>query len=105
LAQAAEHTGNAAASLHDALPISAGRARPRGNPMNRMAVLVTGGAGYVGSHAVLKLVEAGYEVTVLDDLSTGSADSVIGADLVVRSEEHTSELQSRETLVCRLLLE
>src|SRR5690606_24499369 len=62
---------------------AAGRARPRGNPMNRTAVLVTGGAGYVGSHAVLKLVEAGYEVTVLDDLSTGSADSVIGADLVV----------------------
>lgn len=34
-------------------------------------VLVTGGAGYVGSHVVLALVDAGREVVVLDDLSTG----------------------------------
>ena len=34
-------------------------------------VLVTGGAGYVGSHAVLAFREAGYPVVVLDDLSTG----------------------------------
>src|SRR5690606_41507123 len=32
-------------------------------------------------------------------------DHVLHADLVARSEEHTSELQSRENLVCRLLLE
>jgi dTDP-D-glucose 4,6-dehydratase len=36
-----------------------------------MAVLVTGGAGYIGSHMVLELVDAGETVVVLDDLSTG----------------------------------
>ncbi|MBS7539983.1 UDP-glucose 4-epimerase GalE [Ancylobacter lacus] len=36
-----------------------------------MAVLVTGGAGYIGSHMVLALVDAGYDTVVLDDLSTG----------------------------------
>jgi UDP-glucose 4-epimerase len=41
-----------------------------------MAVLVTGGAGYIGSHMVLALVDAGEEVVVLDDLSTGFARAV-----------------------------
>jgi nucleoside-diphosphate-sugar epimerase len=36
-----------------------------------MPVLVTGGAGYIGSHAVLELIEAGEAVVVLDNLSTG----------------------------------
>lgn len=39
-------------------------------------VLVTGGAGYVGSHAVKALAEAGYDVVVYDDLSAGHAEAV-----------------------------
>ncbi|MCU0945462.1 MAG: NAD-dependent epimerase/dehydratase family protein, partial [Rubritepida sp.] len=38
--------------------------------------LVTGGAGYVGSHVVLALRDAGHEVVVLDDLSTGHRAAV-----------------------------
>jgi UDP-glucose 4-epimerase len=41
-----------------------------------MSILVTGGAGYIGSHVVLSLLEAGYEVTVLDDLSLGCRENV-----------------------------
>ncbi len=44
--------------------------------MSRDAVLITGGAGYIGSHAVLAFLEAGYAVVVLDDLSTGRRSSV-----------------------------
>ncbi len=61
-------------------------------------ILVTGGAGYIGSHVVLQLVEAGEDVIVLDDLSTGFADAVIGAPLVV------GDVGDRE-LVTRLVRE
>lgn len=49
-------------------------ARERAAP--RPAVLVTGGAGYIGSHAVLALLDAGWSVAVLDNLSTGFRDAV-----------------------------
>ena len=41
-----------------------------------MRILVTGGAGYIGATAVAMLLDAGYQVTVLDDLSTGHEDSI-----------------------------
>jgi len=44
-----------------------------------MRILVTGGAGYVGSVSVERLIEAGHEVVVLDDLSTGHRESVPAA--------------------------
>ncbi len=39
--------------------------------IQKLPVLVTGGAGYIGSHAVLALVDAGWPVAVIDNLSTG----------------------------------
>src|SRR3984885_10164387 len=41
-----------------------------------MRVLVTGGAGYIGSVVATQLIAAGHDVVVLDDLSTGFADAV-----------------------------
>ena len=40
------------------------------------AVIVTAGAGYIGSHAVLAFREAAYPVVVVDDLSTGRQTSM-----------------------------
>ena len=44
--------------------------------MTKVPVLVTGGAGYIGSHAVLALKDAGWPVAVIDDLSNGSRQVV-----------------------------
>ncbi len=47
------------------------------------SILVIGGAGYIGSHMVKRLLEAGFSVTVADNLSSGSAQAVPGARLMV----------------------
>lgn len=41
---------------------------------NIMAILVTGGAGYIGSHTVVELQNSGYDVVVLDNLSNSSEE-------------------------------
>ena len=55
-------------------------------------ILVTGGAGYIGSHTVKKLGEAGYAVVVYDNLSTGSAEAVLYGELC------NGELNDRQRL-------
>ena len=67
-------------------------------------VLVTGGAGYVGSHLVDSLVEMGHQVSVLDDLSSGAAESLAGhlhtGDVrLVRGSILDAELLDRELRV------
>ena len=44
----------------------------RGKKMRNTRVLVTGGAGFIGSHLVDRLIENGYNVTVLDNYFSGN---------------------------------
>ena len=44
--------------------------------MSSQTVLVTGGAGFIGSHTAQRFANAGYAVRVLDDLSTGSRENL-----------------------------
>lgn len=58
-------------------------------------VLVTGGAGYIGSHVVLTLLEAGYPVVVLDDLSKGRRAAVPEAACFIKGDIGDRSLLSR----------
>ncbi|MGV3483528.1 MAG: NAD-dependent epimerase/dehydratase family protein, partial [Planctomycetaceae bacterium] len=58
-----------------------------------MKVLVVGGAGYIGSHAVKMLGEAGHDVWVYDNLSRGHREAVPAGRLV------TGEVADRARLV------
>jgi UDP-glucose 4-epimerase len=57
-----------------------------------MRILVTGGAGYIGSHVVKMLGERGYDVLTYDNLSTGNRWAVLGGGLVV------ADLADRDTV-------
>ena len=62
--------------------------------MSEHTILVTGGAGYIGSHVVRQLGEAGERVVVLDNLSTGFRSAVTHGELVV-GDTADSELVAR----------
>ena len=49
-------------------------------------ILVTGGCGYIGSHVVRQLFEAGYEVVVYDNLSTGFKDALINGEKLITGD-------------------
>ena len=55
-----------------------------------MKLLVTGGAGYIGSVVSAMLLDAGHDVVILDDLSTGHADAVPPGAELVRGRIHDS---------------
>ena len=65
-----------------------------------MRVLVTGGAGYIGSHTTLLLIEAGYEVVIFDNFSNASKESIRRVEAIVGKEILVVEgdIRSREDL-------
>ena len=50
-----------------------------------MNFLLTGGAGYIGSHAALSLLDAGHSVHIIDDLSTGNESLIPKSALINQS--------------------
>jgi UDP-glucose 4-epimerase len=56
-------------------------------------ILVTGGAGYIGSHTVRELTRAGHEVTVYDDLTNGHREAIDGEIALVLGELRGSRLE------------
>ena len=61
----------------------------------KVPVLVTGGAGYIGSHAVLALKDAGWKVAVVDNLSTGFEFAIPGGVPLYRGDIADAELLAR----------
>ncbi|MFQ5591228.1 MAG: SDR family oxidoreductase [Phycisphaerae bacterium] len=57
-------------------------------------ILVTGGAGFIGSHLVVRLVESGHRVRVLDDFSTGRHENI--AEVLSRIELFEADVRDRE---------
>lgn len=69
-----------------------------------MAILVLGGAGYIGSHTVYKLIEDGYSVVVVDNLQTGHMEAVHNKAKFykgdIRDKKFLDEIFSHEKIDC-----
>ena len=61
-------------------------------------ILVTGGLGYIGSHTVVSLLEKGYDVLVVDDLSNSTVDVLDGIETAsgIRPVFEKLDLQDRQ---------
>lgn len=57
-----------------------------------MRILVTGGAGFIGSHTVLRLAELGHDCVVIDNLGNGHADAVLHGRLIEADVRDTAKL-------------
>ena len=56
-----------------------------------MIILVTGGAGYIGSHVVFELIDQGHEVTILDDMSLGLKINIDPRATFVKGSTHSDD--------------
>ena len=65
-----------------------------------MKVLVTGGTGYIGSHTVVELLDAGYEVVVIDNLSNSKEEVIDKIEEITgkRVPFYKGDVQDRELL-------
>jgi UDP-glucose 4-epimerase len=63
-----------------------------------MRALITGGAGFIGSHLAERLIDTGHEVIILDDLSTGSMENIVHIKDHKNCEYHIDSIFNRRLL-------
>ena len=63
-----------------------------------MKILITGGAGFIGSHLAERLLNEGNYVTVIDDLSTGSLENIQSFKDHPKFEFHTGTILDKELM-------
>src|SRR5207244_7547164 len=82
--QAGPRSSGALEAIHE--PRATAPAHRPPSRSSLMRVLVTGGAGYIGSISVEALIADGHDVVVLDDLSTGHAEAVVPEAAFIRGD-------------------
>ena len=59
-------------------------------------IIVTGGLGYIGSHTVVELLNEGYEVVIIDNLSNSSEDVIDGIRAITKKSVHFFNVDIRD---------
>ena len=54
--------------------------------MKKKDILITGGAGYIGSHTLVELYNSGFNSVVVDNLSNSSINNITGAEQIIKSK-------------------
>ena len=62
-------------------------------------VMVTGGAGYIGSHTCVKLIECGYEPVIIDNLSNTSIRNITGINNITKTRIHFANKRLRNLII------
>jgi len=73
--------------------------------MKKSCVLVSGGAGYIGSHTAVELIEAGYDVVIVDNLSNSDMSAVEGVRRITGAEIPFVEADCRDREALRRVFE
>lgn len=68
-------------------------------------ILVTGGAGYIGSHTTVELQNAGYEVIILDNLSNSNAEVIDGIERITGTRPFFEQIDMQDKEAMRKLFE
>lgn len=73
--------------------------------MNKELILVTGGTGYIGSHTVVELQNAGYDVVIVDNLSNSNIEVLDGIERITGKRPHFVEADCADPVAMRQLFE
>lgn len=65
--------------------------------MEKTRILVTGGTGYIGSHTVVELINAGFEPIIIDNLSNSNIGVLEGIKKITESPPHSRTSTARTT--------